>query len=103
MSKFFLITGRFKDAYTSYEDQLEKARELEDVGIEAQAYGNLGISKMNQGELDDAIGMFEQQLALLEQLGPTTVVLDRGRALGNLGDCHEALGDLEEAVQCQEK
>ena len=89
----FCYQGNFKHAYKSYEEQLEKSHDLDDCGIEAQAYGNLGICKMNMGELEDAIGMFEQQLALLEQLQASPAArLDRGRALGNLGDCHEALG-----------
>ena len=89
----FIFTGNFKEAYKSYEEQLEKAHDLNDCSIEAQAYGNLGICKMNMGELESAIGQFEQQLALLEQLQSSLAArLDRGRALGNLGDCHEALG-----------
>lgn len=27
----------------------------------------------------------------------------QGRAFGNLGDCYDALGDLEEAVKCHEQ
>lgn len=51
-----------------YEEQLERAKELRDCALETQALGNLGISRLNMGHFEDAIGYFEQQLALLEQV-----------------------------------
>lgn len=51
-----------------YEEQLERAKELRDCTLETQALGNLGISRLNMGHFEDAIGYFEQQLALLEQV-----------------------------------
>jgi len=48
---------------------LERSRELKDSSIEAQACGNLGITKMNMSQYEEAIGLFEQQLAMLEQVG----------------------------------
>lgn len=52
---------------------------------------------------EDAIGYFEQQLATLEPLTTGTALLNKARALGNLGDCYEALGDPEEAIKCHEQ
>ncbi|CAL4218270.1 unnamed protein product [Meganyctiphanes norvegica] len=71
--------------------------------MEAQAFGNLGIARLNMGHFEDAIGYLEQQLATLEQLSTTTAMVDKGRALGNLGDCYDALGDSEEAIKCHEQ
>lgn len=51
-----------------YEEQLERARDVKDSSIEAQACGNLGITKMNTSQYEEAIGLFEQQLAMLEQV-----------------------------------
>lgn len=65
--------------------------------------GNLGIARLNMAHYEDAIGYFEQQLATLEPLTTGTALLDKARALGNLGDCYEALGDLEEAIKCHEQ
>lgn len=65
--------------------------------------GNLGIARFNMAHYEDAIGYFEQQLATLEPLTSATALLDKARALGNLGDCYEALGDPEEAVKCHEQ
>ena len=71
--------------------------------MEAQAFGNLGIVRLNMSHYEDAIGYLEQQLATLEQLSSATAVIDKGRALGNLGDCYDALGDYEEAIKCHEQ
>jgi tetratricopeptide (TPR) repeat protein len=71
--------------------------------MEAQAFGNLGIARLNMGHYEDAIGYLEQQLATLEQLSSATAIIDKGRALGNLGDCYDALGDYDEAIKCHEQ
>lgn len=42
------------------QEQLERAQELQDCALEAQAYGNLGIAKLNMGHYEDAIGYLEQ-------------------------------------------
>lgn len=72
---------------------------LIDPVVEAQVYGNMGITKMNVGVMEEAIGYLEQQLATLQQLSGNEALMDRGRAYGNLGDCYEALGDFEEAIK----
>ncbi|XP_048757568.2 tetratricopeptide repeat protein 28-like isoform X3 [Ostrea edulis] len=95
--------GHYMDAFKCYEEQLEKARELHNSSLEAQACGNLAITKMNMNCFEDAIGLFEQQLAMLEQVSCAASIFDKGRALGNLGDCYEALGDFDESVKCHEQ
>ena len=59
---------QFYCTVSCYEEQLERARDVKDSGIEAQACGNLGITKMNTSQYEEAIGLFEQQLAMLEQV-----------------------------------
>ena len=71
--------------------------------MEAQAFGNLGIARLNMSHFEDAIGYLEQQLATLEQLSSNTALVDKGRAFGNLGDCYDALGDYDEAIKCHEQ
>ncbi|CAB3376550.1 Hypothetical predicted protein [Cloeon dipterum] len=95
--------GNYTHATKCYSEQLERAREVGEAALEAQAYGNLGIARLNMGHYEDAIGYLEQQLATLEPLCTPTSLLDKGRALGNLGDCYEALGDWEEAIRCHEQ
>ncbi|KAM7309662.1 tetratricopeptide repeat protein 28 [Ixodes scapularis] len=99
-----LSLGQLGYALRCYQEQLERARELRDCPLETQALGNLGITRLGMAHFEDAIGYFEQQLALLEQLGgSSSTLLDKGRAYGSLGDCYDALGDLEEAVKCHEQ
>ncbi|RZF33680.1 hypothetical protein LSTR_LSTR007058 [Laodelphax striatellus] len=95
--------GNYTNAIKCYQEQLERAKELRESGVEAQAFGNLGIARLNMAHYEDAIGYFEQQLATLEQLSTPTALMDKGRAFGNLGDCYDALGDLDEAVKCHEQ
>ncbi|XP_023318529.1 tetratricopeptide repeat protein 28 [Trichogramma pretiosum] len=95
--------GQFTHALKCYREQLERARELGDSVVEAQALGNLGITRVNTGHYEEAIGYFEQQLLTLEPQTTQTAMLDKVQALGNLGDCFEALGDTHEAVKCHEQ
>ncbi|XP_055374817.1 tetratricopeptide repeat protein 28 [Condylostylus longicornis] len=96
--------GNYSHAIKSYQQQLERAQEIHDSILEAQAYGNLGLAKLSMGLFEEAIGFLEQQLATLEQQTDTTTILqDRARALGHLGDCYDALGDYEESVKCHER
>ncbi|XP_059144707.1 tetratricopeptide repeat protein 28-like [Physella acuta] len=95
--------GNFLTAFKCYQEMLDRSRELKDHRLEGQACGNLGITRMNMGQYEEAIGLLEEQLAMLEQnYGPTTLQ-DKGKAFGNLGDCYEALGDYEEAVKWHEQ
>ncbi|CAL1529180.1 unnamed protein product [Lymnaea stagnalis] len=95
--------GNFLTAFKCYQEMLDRSRELKDNRLEGQACGNLGITRMNMGQYEEAIGLLEEQLAMLEQnYGPTTLQ-DKGKAFGNLGDCYEALGDYEEAVKWHEQ
>lgn len=63
-----LSLGQLGYALRCYQEQLERARELRDCPLETQALGNLGITRLGMGHFEDAIGYFEQQLALLEQV-----------------------------------
>lgn len=82
---------------------MDRAHDLNDKAIEAQAYGNLGIAKLNSGHYEDAISNLELQLGTLEQVNLATAQHDRARAFGLLGDCYDALGDIEESINWHEK
>ena len=91
-----------------FQEQLERAKELADQSGQAQALGNMGITRMNLSHFEEAIGHFEQQLGCLEEGGQTggpggPSARERARALGNLGDCYDALGDLRESVSFHEQ
>jgi tetratricopeptide (TPR) repeat protein len=101
--------GNYTSAIKCYEEMLERAKELKDSVTEAQAYGNLGIARINMGSYEEAGQFFELQLSVLESLSGSTskvsplILVERGRAYGNLGDCCTALNDHEEAIRCYEK
>ena len=104
-----------------FQEQLDKSKEVKDAFMEATAFGNLGIAKMNLSRHEEAIGCFEQQIGCLEQseaqpglLMPNSNAttglqayqnkdVEKGRAFGHLGGCYEALNDFEEAAKCHEQ
>lgn len=98
-----MALGDYTTTFQCYEAQLGLAQGLRDARLEAEVHGNMGITKMNMAMFEEAIGYFEQQLAMLQQLSGSEGMLDRGRAYGSLADCYDALGDYEEAIQYCEK
>lgn len=38
--------GNYTHAVKCYQEQLERAQELQDCAVEAQAYGNMGIARL---------------------------------------------------------
>lgn len=77
------ILGNYTHAVKCYQEQLERAQDLHDSAVEAQAFGNLGIAKLNMRHYEEAIGYLEQQMGTLEQVNLPTAHHDRARALGN--------------------
>ena len=106
-------------------EQLERARELKDAMGEAQAFGNMGITRMNLSHFEEAIGNFEAQLESLEKWTGagarekarvmTMMIMMRMmmimmmmmmmmiKVLANLGDCYDALGELGQSVRYHEQ
>ena len=60
----------------------------------ANTYGNLGIVHKTRGELDDAVSMYQQALAIYEELGSKEGMAN---TYGNLGNVHKTRGELDEA------
>jgi DNA-binding SARP family transcriptional activator/tetratricopeptide (TPR) repeat protein len=73
---------------------LASARELGDRRAEAWVLNNIGMV-LGQQHVDDAVGYFEQALAILRETGERR---DQGRAANNLAFCYLILGRYEEAV-----
>ena len=96
-----LSLGNNTLALKCYQEQLDRAQELKDSPMEAQAFGNMGITRMNLSHYEEAVGHFEQQLRCLE-LNPKVVAREKARAYGNLGDCYDSLGDFNESVNYHE-
>lgn len=92
-----------------YEEMLDRAKDLKDAMTEAQAYGNLGIARINICSYEEAVNFFELQISILDALMSSNskaammVLIEKGRAFGNLGDCFSALHEYEEAIRCHER
>ena len=97
MGAVHLSLSNYINAVKCYTEQLERAQEISDACLEAAAYGNLGLAKHNLGRHEEAVHCFEQQVELLEDTGDKDP-LDRGRALGHIGACHQALGNHKKAA-----
>ena len=89
-------------ALRCFQEQLERARELKDAMGEAQAFGNMGITRMNLSHFEEAISNFESQLRSLEKTTKAGAK-EKARVLGNLGDCYDALGLLGQSVGYHEQ
>jgi tetratricopeptide (TPR) repeat protein len=73
---------------------LDSARKLRDRSAEAWVLTNLGMV-LGQQHIDDAIGCFEQALAIYREIGDRR---DEARAANNLAFTYVVLGRYEEAV-----
>ena len=89
-------------ALRCFQEQLERARELKDDLGEAQAFGNMGITRMNLSHFEEAIQNFEAQLKALDNSAKAGLK-EKARVFGNLGDCFDALGNLKTSVKYHEQ
>ena len=69
--------------------------EIGDRRGEGTALGNLGIAYTDLGQVEKAIGFYEQRLAIAREIGDRR---GEGNALGNLGIAYAALGQVEQAI-----
>ena len=60
---------------------------------EGKALGNLGNAYADLGQVDKAIGCYEQPLAIARAIGDRQ---GEGRTLGNLGRAYASLGQVDE-------
>lgn len=78
--------------------QLQKALALfEQIGDESgqmRATNRLGIAYVQSGQVDKAIASFERSLTLARTIGDRETAID----LNNLGECHQLLFNVENAL-----
>lgn len=48
LAQVHMALQNYTHAIKCYQEQLERAQDLQDSSIEAEAYGNLGIAKLNR-------------------------------------------------------
>ncbi|XP_066138449.1 G-protein-signaling modulator 2 isoform X2 [Euwallacea fornicatus] len=114
------VMGKFDEAVVCCKRHLELARELDDKLSEGRALYNLGnvhhakgkhigrVGQKDLGEiseevkecLQEAVSYYEENLALMRELGD---VAAQGRACGNLGNTYYLLGDFGQAIHYHEE
>ena len=100
-----LALSNLGHALKSFLEELERARELRDTFLHANAQGHVGIVKLSMGRYDEAIACFEQQLAFLSHSGherdrDKEMSQMEAKAHAHLASCYEHLKDFEEACKC---
>ena len=91
-----LRLGRASAAEGAFRSGLGSARQQRDVFLEASAFADLAVLRMNDARYDEAIGQLQQALTFFEKIpSPRSVP----RTLDNLGYCELQLGDPEKAIR----
>jgi tetratricopeptide (TPR) repeat protein len=92
----YAILGDFELALDTGQRALELSRKIGYLEGQSFAWESLSFVHRLRGEFQMAIECSEQSLDVLPDVGPQTVI-QRAEALTNLGDIHEAVGDLAAA------
>ena len=98
-----LALANLGHALKSFLEELERACELKDTFLQANAQGHVGIVKLSMRRYDEAIACFEQQLAFLSHTGSereSAMSQMEAKAHSHLASCYEFLRDFEEASKC---
>ncbi|MCP2322174.1 tetratricopeptide (TPR) repeat protein [Hamadaea flava] len=86
---------RYAEASEHYTFALEVYRKRDDLPGQANVLGNLGVCRMELGDLDDAAAYMVRALSIFERTGNRRGL---GRSTGNLGEIHLDGGRPAEAV-----
>ena len=87
--------ARWSRRSASTSRRLVIAREIGDRRGEGNALGSLGSAYYRLGQVEQAIGFYEQHLAIAREIGDQR---GESNALGNLGNAYAALGQVEQAI-----
>ncbi|MGH9453185.1 MAG: CHAT domain-containing protein, partial [Terriglobia bacterium] len=91
----FLRLGKASAAEAGFLSGLGRARQQRDAFLEASAFADLAVLRMNDARYDEAIGRFRQALAFFEEIPSRRSI---ARTLNNLGYCELQLGNPEKAL-----
>ncbi|GAX39124.1 TPR repeat-containing protein [Tolypothrix sp. NIES-4075] len=91
--------GEVSKAQEYYQKALDSCP-VEDKEEKAAIINNLGSLKVNRGEINEAIALFEQSLAIIEKIGN---VQTKAATLHNLGYLKANTGEINEAISLFEQ
>ncbi|QLE39137.1 tetratricopeptide repeat protein [Nostoc sp. C052] len=91
--------GEVSKAQEHYQQALDRCPP-EDKTVKAAIIHNLGLLKANRGEIEDAIALYEQSLAITEQIGDVQL---KATTLNSLGLLKADRGEIEEAIALYEQ
>ncbi|MBH8572700.1 tetratricopeptide repeat protein, partial [Nostocaceae cyanobacterium CENA369] len=91
--------GEVGKAQEHYQKALDSCP-AEDEQEKAAIINNLGLLKTHRGKIEDAIALFQQSLAITEQIG---YVQGQAQTLNNLGLIKANRGEIEEAIALYEQ
>ena len=87
--------SQFREALQSWQQALQRYRQLGDRLGEAQSLGNLGVAYRNLGDFRNAIEVYQQILPFFREIDDRQ---GEAKSLGNLGNTYHSLGDYSNAI-----
>ncbi|MGH9430312.1 MAG: tetratricopeptide repeat protein, partial [Terriglobia bacterium] len=90
-----LRLGKASAAEAAFLTGLERARQQRDALLEASAFADLAVLRMNDARYDEAMDRFQQALVFFEKIPSRRSI---ARTLNNLGYCELQLGNPEKAI-----
>jgi tetratricopeptide (TPR) repeat protein len=105
LGEVYLLTGRMTDARTWAERALQVSREYDERGHQAYTLRSLGDIAMHHdpSDIDQAETLYQQALALANELGMRPLQAHCHRGLGNLyrqtGQSEQARAELSTAIE----
>ena len=90
--------GRYSDAISCYERQLEISRSRGDALAQTQAWANLAITHSNLHDYESAVKSFEEQIGALENLQSKSSQVEKCKAYCSIADCCAVLEQHRTAI-----
>ena len=95
--------GKTAESIELYESCLQLAGELDDMDLRCDALNGIGLSYMDRGHLDEALGYFVEALSFAESDEAQGAKGLLSALYNNIGVAYQRQGKLEEAVKYQEQ
>ncbi|MCP4702052.1 MAG: tetratricopeptide repeat protein [Gammaproteobacteria bacterium] len=94
------VQGYWSERIAVNETGLEASRLLDNQEEEGAWLSNLGSACSDLGQIEKAIGYYEQALVIAREIGDRRA---EGVHMGNLGNAYSNLGQVEKAVECYDQ